>query len=396
MSFFSLFRDTAESVVLIDIGSASVAGTYARFENGKKPALYYTARVPIRARQGESALANMERALASLAKTLVHEGAPAFARATGSGSVDRVIVSVASLWQETRVHTERMSKETPFRFTQHLMDDLVEKSAAPAQGRTPTTEMVIATRLNGYDVTNPFGKMVSEAEVVALSSSLAQDAAETISRVLRRTFHTSDIALTAFAPVMFLALRDLFTLEKDFFVMDVSGETTDLLLVKDAVLREAMSVPHGLNELRRAAIEAGLDSAAPDGPIRAVKETVLLDSAHNSRFAAHMQAAREAWVKGLADAFRTLMANYALPHTLFLLADESAHEFLTHILQDPDFRSLWLSDEPMQVRYIDPGQLAPFVAHHGRSKGDTFLSMLALYAVKEKDLADSVVHGSAH
>ncbi|VAW32224.1 hypothetical protein MNBD_CPR01-431 [hydrothermal vent metagenome] len=382
MSFFSLLHKKSESVLLIDIGSASIAGTYAHISHGYKPELYYTARVPIRSHENINMRKDMERALTELTKVLAQEGARVFAKETGNGSVDRIVVSVASPWQETHTHIERATHKKPFRFTRHLLNMMVEKSVSAMPGRTQATAMVIATRLNGYEMINPFGKMAYDAEVYVILSSISTDVADSIRTVLRKSFHSLHIEIVAFAPVMFLVLRDLYTEYKDFIIMDVSGEATDILIVKKTVLLEDVSVSFGLNDLRRVAIESGIDSTAQDEPLRAMDKTNLFDPDHAGNFAKKIQTARDAWVQGISDAFLTVRSQYALPRDMLLLADKSAHDFLTHMLRSEDFRPLGLSDDLLNVHYVDPGKLAPYVTHHKNAEGDTFISILSLYVAK--------------
>ncbi len=172
--------------------------------------------------------------------------------------------------------------------------------------------------------------------------------------------------------------------------MDVSGETTDFLLIKDSILLEDMSVPYGLNELRRVAIESGVDSTATDEPLRAINDTNLFEETNKSSYAKRMRTLRDVWMKNLTDSFISLRTRNALPKELLLLADKSAYGFIKDILLTPEIHPLGISDDSLQISYIDPGQLAPYVTHHAKSEGDIFLSLLALYSAKNTKMF--VVH----
>ena len=380
MKFFPSFSfHKTQTVVLIDIGSASVSGAYARIDKTHNPILYYTARVPIRMRAKASA-DDMERALAELTKTLILRGAPALARAVGKGNIDRILISIAAPWQETHTLPKRINNPAGFRFTRRMMDAMVKKITVPPPGRTQTNKMVVATLLNGYEITDPFGKSAHSAEVIALSSSVTDEVARAVIATVRKTFHTDQIELTAFAPVAYVVLRDLFPKEDNFLVMDVTGEATDLALVRQGLLVEVESIPCGLNLLRLAAIEAGLDNRSPAKSLQTVDEVALIDMEHNSAFTSRMRSARDEWLNNLSKAFQALAVQYALPRMIFLLADEEALGFLKHVLNDESgLQKLWLSDQALPIFAIDPGQLAQHVMYRGTARGDTFLSLLALY-----------------
>ncbi|HQU07827.1 MAG: hypothetical protein B7X04_01085 [Parcubacteria group bacterium 21-54-25] len=381
MSLRSFFRQhAAESVVLIDIGSASISGAYARIDRAARPVLYYTARVPIRARSATTGAADMEHALSELATMLVIRGAPVMAHAVGKGTIDKVLVSIAAPWQETRTRTERVHRPTPFRFTRRLMEDMVKKITLPLPGYTQTNKMVVATLLNGYEVAEPFGKSAHTAEVIALSSSVVDAVAQTVTTIMRRTFHTDQVTLTAFVPVAYTVLRNLYPHEEDFLIMDVTGEATDLALIKQGLLVEVASVSSGLNTLRRAALAAGFSDSSSTESLRTVEEVALIDMEHNPKFTQRMRVARDEWIDKLSEAFQALTVKYALPRAIFLLAGEEALGFLKHVLDDEsDLQRLWLSDDALPILALDPGQFARHVTYRDNARGDTFLSLLALY-----------------
>ena len=79
MALFPFGKKKTRSVALIDIGSASVGGAYAHYEEGKPPVIYYTARVDVEIREGETIRDGMLRSLAFLERLLIEEGAPALA-----------------------------------------------------------------------------------------------------------------------------------------------------------------------------------------------------------------------------------------------------------------------------------------------------------------------------
>ena len=97
MSFLDIFHKKekhVESVVLIDIAADSVAGAYARYTEGENPTLLYTNRLPIEIRDVEPHEQAMLRALKTLGDGLIRDGAPILMRATGSGSVDSILISI--------------------------------------------------------------------------------------------------------------------------------------------------------------------------------------------------------------------------------------------------------------------------------------------------------------
>lgn len=383
MGLFGFGKKERSTIILIDIGSASVGGAYAHFTKGH-PTIYYTARVPIQRRKDETVDDGMLRALTEVTDLLVREGAPAVHREVGSAHADGILISIASPWQETKVRTETLQSVRPFLFTKTLLADTVAKSAQVAEDRIDSGQSVIATILNGYEIPNPFGKHVKRVELVILSSTILKSATEAIEAVLRKAFHTHTMTFTGFAPASYQVFRDLYPHERDYLLLDISGEGSDLAFVQRGLLLDVGSIPHGTHAL------LSLGHAATDEAIQH-KESELdrglgasyLDPSRNARFGARVQAAEAEWMSGLSNLLKDFATRHALPRTLFLLADDDVRGFLMRTLDTEVLHTLWLSDEPLRIVPVTPAQFAPYVRIHGAATGDIFLSLLALFHAKK-------------
>ena len=362
------------SVALIDIGSGSVGGAFAHFEPHDSPTIYYTARLPIDPREGEAADAAMLRSLEALGSVLITHGSPILRQETGSARIDSVVASVAAPWQDTQILVESKEEERPFTFTHGIMDEIAKKCAIHAEGKARCQNSIIATVLNGYEVSDPFGKKAKRADLVVLSSSLDEKVAEGIERSLRKTFHAHDISLTAFAPLSYAVVRDMFPHEKDFLIIDVEGEATDLAFVKRGLLADVTSVPQGTNAL--------LDAISRGHTTITEGSLGVIDTGRNQRFAELVGKMEEDWLCAITDALKSFATRHALPRTVFLLADIEARGFLERVIDSPKVHSLWLSDEPLSVITLSEKHIAQYVKTKGAAEGDVFLAMMALYTNK--------------
>ncbi|HEX5774423.1 MAG TPA: hypothetical protein VFY28_00455 [Candidatus Paceibacterota bacterium] len=370
------------TIVLIDISSASVRGAYAHIEEGKPPTLYYTAYIPIEAGGGQSsesadpAVADMLHALEQLATRLVREGGPVLRAELGSAEVNGVFVSVGAPWQETSVRVESFRKQKPFVFTKAHLEEASKRNDASLAGRIESGEAVIGIMLNGYETAKPFGKRVSRADLVILSSSLAADAARSIERTLRKTYHAHHLRMTAFAPVAYEILRDLYPHQRDFLILDVAGTATDIAFVKAGMLVDVQSIDLGVHDLLRAARSSGIGGVGMAG-IR--DSDRIIDPVRNAQFASRMTEVQSAWIGNLKTALVDFGQRHPLPRKLFLLADGDARDFLRRLLDTDSLRSLWLTDEPLRIIPVLAEQFTSSVVSRGTASGDAYIAMLALY-----------------
>lgn len=385
-----LFRTRiAYNVALVDVSSASVRGAYAHIEEGKPPVICYTAYLPIDpavdgTKPGDLPEAQMLACVAALGERLTREGAPVLREATGTGEVKHVFVSIGAPWQESEVRVETIEQEKPFFFTKQLLESAKRKNPVP-EGKIESGESVVATILNGYESRQPFGKRVKRADLVILSSALDREIVAAVEKTLRRTYHTHNIHMTAFAPVAYEVLRDLYPHQNEFLVFDVAGTATDVVFVKGGLLIDVKTLDAGVHDLLHAARTSGVTGIDADSG-------TIIDPSRNARFASKVTEVQAAWLETLRSTLTDFSTRHPLPRTIFLLADGETRDFLKRLLDSDPLRSLWLSEEPFKIVPILPAQFTEVVVSRGMAQGDAYLSMLALYyARRVAHLAPAIV-----
>ena len=379
MGFFK--AHTAYNVALIDVSSASVRGAYVRIEEGKLPIIYYTAYLPIDpaidgSRPGDFPPTQMVACVESVAERLMREGSPVLREATGSGQVKHILVSLGAPWQESAVRVETLQQEKPFLFTKALVETATRKNEIP-EGKRESGEAVVATILNGYESRQPFGKRVKRADLVILSSLLDATVAQTVEKILRRVFHTHEVHVTAFAPVAYEMLRDLYPHQSDFLVFDVAGTATDVVFVKNSLLIDVRTLDIGVHDLLHAARSGGVVASGIVGIDS--DSGGIIDPARNARFASRASEVQAAWLTSLRETLSDFSTRHPLPRTIFLLADAETRDFLRRLLDSDPLRTLWLSEEPFSIVPVLSEQFSETVVFRGTATGDAYMAMLALY-----------------
>lgn len=328
------------SVALIDISTSGVAGAFVRLEEGKLPALCYTVRIPVENTTADIAALTTTtlRSLETLGERLVREGAPALRAAVGEGSIDRVLVSIGSPWQESSVETRVAHKEAPFTYSRSFAVDMLGSNDEVSGKKL--TRTVIATLLNGYLTGDPYGKQTKRVEVIVLSTALDETIMDSVDGILRKSFHTRDISYTSFTEPAYLALQSLYPHEKDFLLMSVTNEATEMTSIKRGHLTDFGAISCGTRTFT-----TGKECA-----------------------------------EALQGLLREFAARHALPRTIFLDADAVTEEAIRTALNDPSLHALWLSDVPVSVISVQPSQFSTILKTQGLAEGDTRLAMLALYA----------------
>lgn len=327
---------STESIIVIDIGADSVGGAYVHYETGALPTLIYTQRIKTENHEGEAREHAMLRTLEQLANDLLVKGAPALARATGSGRADLVLVSIDAPWQETTVRSEVFESETPFSFTKSLVTKKLAETQKTPDKKILADESIVGTILNGYETRDPWGKRAHSATIMVLTSLIEKFVAHDVISVLRRTFHTGRILPIAGNSLRYQATRTVFPHEQSALILDVSNDShAALAVIRNNLFVVMLQVPGSPSE--------------------------------------------EAWGATLAAKLAEVAANYPLPRTIFLLARDADTQKLKEILASATIGKLWLTDSPPKIITIIASQLSESVRQAAPDSADLPLSLMAIY-----------------
>lgn len=350
MGLLSAFARVRQSRLraLIDVGARSVAGGYAAYPPGETPRLCYGVRMPILAREGEALEAAMRRSLESVAGTLSREGAPAAFRAADSRNLDAPLVSIDAPWQTTAVRTELLEEDAPFTLTKKGAESFLARTRKAENVAGPgrkTEEHIVEVYLNGYLTHDPYGKRASRAAFLILTSSMDARLAEAVKGVVGRHFHRADARYVSGPSLRYYAVRAAFPHEHDMLIVDAleQGAPAISLVRADALVAIRESPPAG----------RGSDGAdAQDALAR---------------------------LEAIKRALDELSADYPLPRTVLLLADDADLDALQRGLDAANLAPAWFSSNQPNVIPIGRGFGIP-VRMAPDALPDTRLSLMASYA----------------
>jgi len=366
---FGLFgNNRIRSAVVIDIGSTSIGGAVALFRANETPHIPYAIREAINFPDEKRSELCMVRALETVIQKLFEEGRPASLRAGGPHHIDRVFISIDSPWQDTNVESKIITDEKSFVFSREMLMGAVKNRAPLPEGKKELHSEVVATLLNGYHTNDPYGKRAERAEILLLSSSMEGDAMNLVQRAVRRFGARQGVLISPLQSVAHSVLRAQYPHDKDFLLMLVSDEATNILFANRGIIMDAASVPIGLiriNEARKEGMRTlriNEDPPVQDTP----PETQSKDET--------------AWAGIIADTLKEFASRHALPRIVFLVTHDGSAGALKRFLDTPQMHALWLSDESLTVIPVVTKLLSSFIRHQGNADADVTLDLLTLFA----------------
>src|SRR3972149_216908 len=185
-----------------------------------------------------------------------------------------------------------------------------------------------------------------------------------IKDIITETLKTTKISFNSFLLSQFSLVRDFFAV-KNFLLMDVSGEMTEIAKVTDNILIDSVSFPLGKNSLIRRFGEVAPDNA----------ETLLslflddrLDEKNKVLAAGLLGIEKKHWQKHLETALKKLSIR---EEPIFLTADDEVASWFIDGIST-------LTKTPFRCIFLEAKSLMPFCHFKSGLKPDPFLTIEVL------------------
>lgn len=391
----SLFQNKIKSgqhfVLVFDIGSGSIGGSFVTVDPGKIPEIIFSTRQDIPFQEK----LNFSRFLDSMIVTL-EEMFLALQKAGGNVVVDQAFCVLASPWYASQTRIIKYARPTPFQVTEKGMSKLVQREielfrssklfTRSKVGDTSPEIMEaknIQMKLNGYEVRHPFGKRVTELEIALYISMIPSNIYTSINDSIMKFWHIPKVHFSSFAFTAFDTIRDIFIDEESFLFIDVAGEVTDISLAKENVLLESISFPAGRNMLIRALV-----TELKTNPANAATELSLYlegksTREHSDRIEAVLTNATNEWLVYLEDALTQFATEFPIPRTIFYTADDDVTRWFERAMSRIDSSKFGIEEGgAFAVRFLGSNFLSKFARVLEPSFQDPFLSIETIFANK--------------
>ena len=380
-------RRTKRHIALVfDIGSASVAGALVVLARNAKPRVLYSVRKPIVFQEQLS----FDRFVSSLFETFTlvvdsiqRKGLEYLnTRALRPDAIASALCTYASPWYTARTRVLTLRKGKPFSVTRSLIDKIVtrEREKESAGPGDVIEQSITAIKLNGYTVSAVEGKEAKQLELTLSTTMLSEEVARGLEGILAQRFYRSPVHHHSFPLAAFTAIRDITHDGDNFLVLDVSGEVSDVSLVKDGALLETASFPLGKHQiLRRFMGNLGLGATEAQSLLRMYAEsaTALADAAQTQ---AAILTVQDEWSRAFTEALERIERNMPLPRTLFFISDRDYARLVRAFIEATDTRSRF------EVREIDQAMLQEHVDFSSGHGHDPFIGIGAFFSSKITNL----------
>ena len=401
---FSVFtRKMSGKIALVfDIGSASVAGALVLFKTGETPKIIYAVQRDMIFQEELDAI----RLRGIMLKTLnevamdVQKNGVSHLKFTQMGSrvPEVAYCTLASPWYATQTRMIRVKKDKPFDVTKQFIDDLMGaeieafKSSEEVRGyigddRASVMEKrLIQVKLNGYETSEPHGKKARSIEAALFVSVSPKELLKDIAGEIRRTYVVSEVEFSSFSLVAFDVLRNIAHHADNFLFLDISGEVTDLTLVRSGILLETVTFPIGKRDIIRKLAKILKTNPADALSILHLYHEQNISTHHEDSIKVALFSAAGEWTSSFQNALSTLSESFAIPSKVFFTSDKDLEEWFASLITKEQFAQFTMTDEKFDVTPVNAALLNDFCRFNSSAARDPFIMIETVFANKVRGL----------
>jgi hypothetical protein len=284
-----------------------------------------------------------------------------------------------------------MERNTPFIFSEKLADGLIQKEInifeaehsekyANAGNAVRAIELKnIKTILNGYETSAPLNQKIKELEMTIFISIAGEEVLKKIEDIIHKYFHFKQIEFSSFVLASFAVVRDMYTKQDNFLLVNIGGEITDISMIKKNVLHASISFPLGLNFLiRGVAYGLGCTLFEANSLISLFKDAHA-DEAVTKKLTPIIDRLKAEWLKKFQESLANLSHEISIPATIYIAIDKDLANFFAETIKTEQFNQYTLTESKFEVIFLSTQVLHGLAAFEETVIREPFLIIDSIY-----------------
>ena len=394
---FDFFKKNKEKIsLMVDIGNGSIAGAFVLFKKDVIPELLFSIRLPFVVAENptsENLTVGMYALLNEMLETIMKRGFSHKYFQTHKKKLYGVLVTFSSPWFVSKTKHLHMEQDRTFIITKPFLEDVMKKEEkvfeteladklGPNIDPYETIEKsLIHTKINGYTLDDSIDRKTKVFDAFVHLSIIHRSIADKVASLILKHTHISKerILMHTFPIVSFSTIRDLFMEVSDFIIMDITGEVTDMTLVKDNVIAQTISFPSGRNFIIRQIAKAF--STSPEVAESTLHIHMLKKSGDlvYNRLAEIFNSMEQEWSGYLEKTIQELSLEFALPSKVYLTSDGDVAQIFMDFLKLPKEDSTSVFRKNINVTLINHNILSDLYKSDGVKLEDEFIGILSIF-----------------
>ncbi len=249
----------------------------------------------------------------------------------------------------------------------------------PSDQNTLIESHILAARLNGYEIQDYAKKKATKLELDVYTSAGSNQILGMIKDKMGNYTHGRDVAFATSALAEYQTLGEIMPDEKDYLLIDPSGELCDVLFVADGVLKNHVSFPLGKNILTRDNQIDNTGFSDRFSTLQLYAENKLAKS-EVAKVEQKLADLEQSWQKLFSHTLKHLAETGFIPTKVFILADDPLAKIFAMWINKIGFEGYNLARRPLTATLLTPATLAHFCDLSATKNEDLTLVFGALFA----------------
>lgn len=375
-----------ENVLFFDIGNASI-GVAVAHVSSEKTSLEFARRIPIAFQKEIDAQRFMMAARAAL-ESACHVVMDDYVK-----KQKKVLHATAahcffsSPWLLSKPISVRYEPGRQFSLTHDLIEHVrtEEERRFAAQftkegeksKASIIEEHIIGAQINGYKVKSVDGQRGTNLVLQTFFSAASREATKTFESIIENNLHVHDVSFASFLFAYYRTITILFPDIADFICIDITGEVTDIIIVRDGIIMSVLSFPIGVHSVRRSIVT---ETGMPDDAAHTI-QTIAADERSAPPTSAQKAVADgiNRWSDELKNVLASVSTNIILPRSLFVAIDEDVAPPFLNALNGMDYDALGITKDHFNVTHFTKDRTAPQIEVSAGTNDDPFIRISALF-----------------
>ena len=270
-------------------------------------------------------------------------------RKVNIGRIKKVYITIGSPWFFSETQTIIHKSDIPTKCDKNWLDMKIDEEVngfilRNFNNRKPEIieKVLLRTTLNGYQTDKPFGKLAQEQEFTLYLSAVETNTVNTIRRVVNDVFGSHQIEFHTMPLLALIAVDNLISVDiNSYIIIDIGGEITEFILVRNKLIFDSFSVPLGVHEIIRTIAHDLKTSMAEGRSIYHSYQDATLGSIVKGKVEKSVSFVETKWRAYSKDIIKKISDKYILPVTVVIIGTHNSSFFFKKVFSNAEVMEMF-------------------------------------------------------
>lgn len=308
--------------------------------------------------------------------------------------IERIIVSISSPWFVLKTKNLHLSQNHTFIITRRFINDILKKEEDLFKKELSQhylnknqeefniiEKSAIHTKINGYSVENILSRKTKNFDVSIFISAVTKKIEEKITNIIFKETHIQkeNLIMHSFPMILFSTIRDHFSTDSNFLLLNIDSELTDVILIEDHVIKSIISFPFGKNTIiRRLSKSFKISSEIAESKLTMYLSNKIDDTNLDPIYSLLEDLEKE-WSVYFENALLKLSPNLIWPKKTFIMVNKNVSEIFVNFLSLQKKDTISSFRKHIDIKLIDETIFSNLYLKTFNKEINTSLLVLAIF-----------------